>query len=319
MLRYIVGRLLATIPVLLVVAVIVFVLMRVAPGDPALAIMGIEAPDEAIRDFRIVLGLDKPMHVQFFVWAGKMLRGDLGYSALARSHSSGKISTNIGKRWQPSLVIAVSATAAMAVLGVPLGVLAAYKANSLLDRGVVVFASLGFAMPVFWQGFLGIWLFALVLGWLPVLGYARIEDAGVLGYLKHLILPVSVLATSSMAIIARMTRSTVLEVLREDYVRTARAKGLAERKVLLVHALKPAFPPILTLLGLSFAGLIHGAIVVETVFAIPGLGMWVGTAMTLRDYNVIQALILYATIMFVLVNLLVDIAYAYLDPRIRYQ
>ena len=319
--RYILGRLLATIPVLGVVAVVVFVLLRVLPGDPALAIMGIEAPDEQLRDFRKYLGLDKPIHEQFIDWSSKMLTGDLGYSALSRSHSgsAGKISIALGKKWRPSLVVAVSATAATVILGVPLGVLAAYRFNSLLDRGIVTFASLGFAMPVFWQGFLAIWVFALILGWLPVLGYSDIENVGVLGYLKHLILPVSVLATSSMAVITRMTRSTVLEVLAEDYVRTARAKGLAERKVLMVHALKPAFPPILTLIGLNLAGLIHGAILIETIFAIPGLGSWAGLSMGIRDYNVIQVLILYAAIMYVLVNLVIDIAYAYLDPRIRYQ
>ena len=311
--RYIAVRLLSAIPVMLVVAVVTFSLVRLAPGDPSLNVLGPTATRDEVLRLRKELGLDDPIATQFFRWAGQILRGDLGYSI-----AHGPVAEIIGNRWPPTVALAASATVVAVALAVPLGVLAAYKANSLLDRGIVVFASLGFAMPVFWQGFLAIWLFALVLGWLPVLGYARVGDEGVLSYVEHLILPVSVVAVNFMALVARMTRSTVLEVLSEDYVRTARAKGLRERAVLMRHALKVAFPPVLTVIGLGFGGLLTGTILVETLFSIPGIGSWVGVALRARDANVIQAVILLSALIYVVVNLVVDIAYAYLDPRIRY-
>ena len=312
--RYILMRLLSAIPVLLVVAVVTFSLVRLAPGDPSLNILGPEATADDIERLRKELGWDDPVPVQFFKWARQMLRGDLGYTI-----GHGPVAEIIGNRWPPTVALGVSATVLAVLVAVPLGVLAAYKANSLIDRGVVVFASLGFAMPVFWQGFLAIWLFALILGWLPVLGYARLEDAGVFSYIKHLILPVSVIAVNFMALVTRMTRSTVLEVLNEDYVRTARAKGLSERLVLLRHALKVAFPPVLTVIGLGLGGLLTGTILIENLFSVPGIGSWVGLALQERDTNIIQAIILLSALVYVFANLVVDIAYAYLDPRIRYE
>ena len=312
--RYIVVRLLSAIPVLIVVAVVTFSLVRLTPGDPSLNILGPEATLDDIQRLRKELGLDDPVPVQFFRWARQILRGDLGYTI---GHSP--VAEIIADRWPPTVALAASATVLAVLVAVPLGVLAAYKANSLLDRGVVLFASLGFAMPVFWQGFLAIWLFALILGWLPVLGYVRIENAGAFSYVKHLILPVSVIAVNFMALVTRMTRSTVLEVLSEDYVRTARAKGLAERAVLLRHALKVAFPPVLTVIGLGLGGLLTGTILIETLFSVPGIGSWAGIALLQRDINIIQAIILLSALVYVVVNLVVDIAYAYLDPRIRYE
>ena len=311
--RYIVGRLLATFPVVIVVMLVTFSIVRLQPGDPSLYILGPQATRAEVMRLQEEMGWNDPFAEQFVKWAGQMLRFDLGYSI-----GHGKVAPILATRWPPTVALAGFSVLLAVVVAVPLGILAAYKANSLLDRGVVVFASLGWAMPVFWQGFLTIWLFALILGWFPVIGYARIGDGGVFSWAYHLILPVSVVAINFMALITRMTRSTMLEVLSEDYVRTARAKGLTEQVVLLRHALKVAFPTVLTVIALGFGGLLTGTILVESLFVIPGIGQWVGQALPARDINIITAVIILSAFIYVFVNLATDIAYAYLDPRIRY-
>ncbi len=311
--RYIATRLLSAIPVLILVVVFVFALLRLAPGDPAQLIAGDQATPEQIRAIRVSLDLDKPVPVQFFTWVGKLLRGDLGESVGKRV----PVSEIIGQRMAPTIVVAVISEVFAVLLGVPLGVLAAWKANSWIDRAVILFASVGFAMPVFWLAFLAIWLFSLNLGILPVLGYTDFDN-GLGPYLRHLVLPCATLGISLVALIARMTRATMLEVLREDYIRTARAKGLAEQIVVARHALKNASLPILTVIGLGVAGLLNGAIITETFFAIPGLGALIAQSILVRDYPVVQALLILATLIYVFVNIAIDLTYGYFDPRIRY-
>ena len=311
--RYVVTRLLSAIPVLILVVVFVFALLRLAPGDPAQMIAGDQATPEKIRAIRASLDLDKPIPVQFFTWVGKLLRGDLGESVGKRV----PVSEIIGQRMTPTIVVAVLSEVFAILLGVPLGILAAWKANSWIDKGVILFASIGFAMPVFWLAFLAIWLFSLNLGILPVLGYTDFDN-GLGTYLRHLVLPCVTLGISLVALIARMTRATMLEVLRADYVRTARAKGLTEQIVVSRHALKNAALPILTVVGLGVASLLNGAIITETFFAIPGLGALIAQSILVRDYPVVQALLILATLIYVFVNIAIDLAYAYFDPRIRY-
>ena len=311
--RYIATRLLSAIPVLILVVVFVFALLRVAPGDPAQLIAGEQASPEQMQAIRESLDLDKAIPVQFVTWLGKLLRGDLGESVGSRV----PVAEIIGQRMTPTIVVAVISEVFAVLLGVPLGIVAAWKANSWIDRAVILFASVGFAMPVFWLAFLAIWLFSLNLGILPVLGYTDFDN-GLVTYLRHLVLPCVTLGISLVALIARMTRATMLEVLREDYVRTARAKGLTEQIVVSRHALKNAALPILTVVGLGVAGLLNGAIITETFFAIPGLGALIAQSILVRDYPVVQALLILATLIYVFVNIAIDLAYAYFDPRIRY-
>ena len=311
--RYIATRLLSAIPVLILVVVFVFALLRLAPGDPAQLIAGDQATQEQLRAIRASLDLDKPVHVQFVTWLGKLVRGDLGESVGKRV----AVSEIIGQRMTPTLVVAIVSEVFAVVVGVPLGVLAAWKSNTWLDRAIILFASIGFAMPVFWLAFLAIWLFSLNLELLPVLGYTSIEN-GLGAYARHLVLPCATLGISLVALIARMTRATMLEVMRQDYIRTARSKGLTEQVVVLRHALKNASLPILTVVGLGIAWLLNGAIITETFFAIPGLGALIAQSILVRDYPVVQALLILATFIYVFVNMAIDLAYGYFDPRIRY-
>ena len=311
--RYIATRLLSAIPVLILVVVFVFALLRLAPGDPAQLIAGEQASPEQMQAIRVSLDLDKPVPVQFFTWVGKLVRGDLGESVGSRV----PVSEIIMQRLTPTVVVAIVSEVFAVVVGVPLGVLAAWKSNTWIDRAVILFASIGFAMPVFWLAFLSIWLFSLNLGILPVLGYTSLDN-GLASYARHLVLPCVTLGISLVALIARMTRSTMLEVMRQDYIRTARSKGLTEQVVVLRHALKNASMPILTVIGLGVAALLNGAIITETFFAIPGLGALIAQSILVRDYPVVQALLILATLIYVFVNMIVDLAYGYLDPRIRY-
>jgi peptide/nickel transport system permease protein len=312
-LQLVARRVLATIPVMAVVALTVFALLHLTPGDPAVIIAGDYATTQDIERIRAKLGLDRPLVTQAGIWLGNVVRGDLGTSI----YSGLPVSTLIGQRVGPTAALTALAMAISVALAVPLGVLAAWRQGSWLDRVVMVFSVSGFSMPVFWLGFLLVWVFAIQLGVLPVQGYQPVA-AGGWEFLRHLVLPALTLSLVYMALIARMTRASMLGVLREDYVRTAFAKGLPPRRVLLGHALKAASLPVVTIIGVGFALLIGGAVVTESVFAVPGLGRLTVDAILRRDYPVIQGVVLVVSAAYVLLNLAIDLAYVVLDPRIRY-
>lgn len=313
MIAYIIRRILATIPVLAVVALVVFVLLRIAPGDPAAIIAGHEATRDEVEQIRQHLGLDRPLPVQLAVWFKDILRGNLGESIVSRH----KVLDLIRQWAVPTISLAVLTEIFAISMAIPLGVLAAWKANTWIDRAVMVLASLGFSIPVFWLGFLLIFVFAIKLHLFPAAGYvAPTEGFG--AFLHRMIMPAFATGLVLMALITRMTRATVLEVLKEDYVRTARAKGLSEWAVLIRHALRNSALPIMTVIGLGLAGVLSGVVVTESVFAIPGLGRLLVNSILARDYPIIQGVILVVSAVYVFVNLLVDISYAYFDPRVRY-
>ncbi|MGJ7526285.1 ABC transporter permease [Variovorax sp. GB1P17] len=313
MLNFLLRRGLATVPVLLIVAVIVFLLLRMTPGDPAAAIAGDAANVQDIERIRAQLGLDAPIVSQFFGWLGHVLRGDLGYSYFYKM----SVTELIGQRLEPTLSVAAVTVVLTVLIAVPLGVLAASRRGGALDRFIMSASVLGFSVPVFVAGYLMIWLFSMQLGWLPSQGYNRIA-AGVGPWLRNLVLPCITLAVMYAALIARVTRAAVSEALTEDYVRTARAKGIPEWRMLTRHALANAAVPIATIIGLSVAGLIGGVVVTETIYAIPGLGQLTVDAVLSRDYPLIQGITLFFSLVYVVVNLLVDLSYLLLDPRIRY-
>ena len=310
---YIVRRLLAALPVLFIVVLIVFALLRLTPGDPARVIAGIEGTDQQVEDIRRGLGLDKSIPVQLWIYIKDILTGNLGESIGSRV----PVSRLIWERIPVTLSLTLLTELLAVGIAVPLGVLAAWKANSWIDRTVMVLSTLGFSVPLFFLGFLFIIVFGVKLHLFPVAGYAPLSE-GIGDYLRHLALPATATALVIMALIARMTRSSMLEVLREEYVRTAKAKGLSDRLILVRHALRNAALPIVTVIGLGFAGLLTGVVVTENVFAIPGLGRLIVSAMLARDYPVIQAGILLGSAVMVFVNLAIDISYAFFDPRIRY-
>jgi peptide/nickel transport system permease protein len=310
---YLFRRLLGTIPVILVVAVFIFLMLRLTPSDPAAIIAGDNANAEQVAKIRGQLGLDRPMIEQFFIWSGKVLTGDLGESFFFKK----SVASLIGERIEPTLSLAFFTILIAVLIAVPLGVLAAHRHGSWIDRVVMGFSVLGFSVPVFVIGYLLIYLFAVYLNWLPVQGYQRIAE-GVGGWAQRLILPSLTLGVIYIALIARMTRASLLEVLSEDYIRTARAKGQSERKVLFRHALRNAAVPIVTVIGLGVALLIGGVVVTESVFTIPGLGRLTVDAVLARDYPTIQAVILLFSFVYVMINLAVDMIYTLLDPRIRY-
>lgn len=313
MLGFILRRILATIPVVLVVAIFVFLMLRMTPADPAAIIAGDNANAEQVAAIRKQLGLDQPIYTQFFIWSGKLLQGDFGESFFFKK----TVASLIADRVQATLSLAFFTIVLAVMIAVPIGVLAAAKQGSWIDRIVMGFSVMGFSVPVFVIGYLLIYVFAIQLNWLPVQGYTRIE-LGVWEWGKRLILPAVTLSVVYVALIARMTRTSMLEVLSEDYVRTARAKGQIERKVLFRHALRNAAVPIVTVIGLGIALLIGGVVVTESVYTIPGLGRLTVDAVLARDYPVIQAVILLFSLIYVMVNLAVDIIYTVLDPRIRY-
>ncbi len=313
MLAEILRRLMATIPVMAVVALAVFGLLHLTPGDPAVIIAGDYATTDDIERIRSKLGLDKPFLTQVGIWLGQVLRGDLGTSIF----SGLPVTKLIGQRAEVTIVLTLYAMLISVCLGVPLGIIAAWKQGSWLDRAVMIFAVSGFSMPVFWLGFLLVYVFAISLAWLPVQGYAPLAG-GLAGTLRHLTLPAVTLSVVYMALIARMTRASMLGVLSEDYIRTAFAKGLAPRGVLVRHALKNASLPVVTIIGIGFALLIGGAVVTESVFALPGLGRLTVDAIIRRDYPVIQGVILIVSGVYVMINLVIDVLYVVLDPRIRY-
>jgi len=310
---YILRRLLATIPVMLVVALFVFLLLHLTPGDPAAIIAGDDATPDEIDGVRRQLGLDRPIWEQFGIYIMNLLRGDLGTSIF----SNLPVTTLVMQRLEPSVVLAISTLVVAVVFAIPLGVIAAWKVRSLIDRVVMGFSVLGFALPVFLVGYLMIYVFAIELRWLPVQGYRPLAD-GFVGTLRSITLPSLALGMVYMALIARITRASMLEVLSEDYIRTAHAKGVAKPVVLLKHALKNAAVPIVTVIGIGFALLISGVVITETVFNIPGLGRLTVDAIMKRDYPIIQGLIIIFAGTKVLVNLVIDISYTFFDPRIRY-
>jgi peptide/nickel transport system permease protein len=313
MLPYIGRRLLATIPVMAVVAVVVFSLLRLAAGDPAAIIAGDNATSQDVAAIRARLGLDRPLAEQFTIWVGRVVRGDFGESFFFKK----QVSELILDRVEPTLALSVCTLVLTIALAVPLGVLAAWRRGSWIDRSVMGFSVLGFSVPVFVIGYVLIYVFAIELAWLPVQGYQRIGD-GIGGFLERLVLPSITLAVVFVALIARITRASVLEVLNADHVRTARAKGLGELPVLLRHVLRNAAVPIVTVIGIGIAVLIGGVVVTESVYGIPGLGRLTVDAVLARDYPTVQAVILVFSVVYVLINLLVDLSYTVLDPRIRY-
>jgi peptide/nickel transport system permease protein len=313
MFNFILRRLLATIPVLLIVAVLVFLMLRLAPGDPAAILAGDAASTEQIARIRAELGLNRPIVVQFGIWVGNMLSGDLGESFYYKM----KVAKLIGQRLEPTLALA-SLTILFAILvSVPLGVVAAWRFGGWFDRSLMGFSVLGFSVPVFVLAYILIYVVSLRWGLLPVQGYQRIGD-GFWPFLRHLILPSVTLSVIYIALIARVTRASVLEALGEDYIRTARAKGLPEFRVLVHHGLANAAVPIVTVIGIGIALLIGGVVVTESVYAIPGLGRLTVDAVLARDFPTIQGVILFFSFAYVLLNLLIDLSYVFLDPRIRY-
>jgi peptide/nickel transport system permease protein len=313
MFSYVLRRLAATIPVMVIVAVLVFLMLRLTPSDPAAIIAGDNANAEQVAEIRKRLGLDQPILTQFVIWSSKTLQGDLGESFFFKK----QVAELILDRLEPTLSLAFFTILLAVLIAIPLGVLAAYRHGSWLDRIVMGFSVLGFSVPVFVIGYALIYVFAIELNWLPVQGYQRLAQ-GLGGWLQRLILPSVTLSVIYVALIARITRTSVLEVMNEDYIRTARAKGQTERKVLVRHALANAAVPIVTVIGLGVALLIGGVVVTESVYTIPGLGRLTVDAVLARDYPTIQAVILLFSLTYVLINLLVDITYTFFDPRIRY-
>ncbi|MDQ2089843.1 ABC transporter permease [Marimonas arenosa] len=311
---YILKRILSTIPVMIIVALFVFLMLRLAPGDPAAVIAGDYATAEDVERIREQLGLNEPIPVQMYKWVAQLASGDLGTAIFSKL----PVTTLIGQRLEPTLLLALSTITFTVLVAVPLGTLAAYKAGSWVDRFVMLFSVAGFSVPVFVLGYVLIYLLSMQLKILPVQGYKSPFEHGFIEFFRHIILPTLTLSVIYIALIARMTRASVQEVLQEDYVRTARAKGQSEFKILLRHALRNAAVPIVTVIGLGIALMIGGVVVTESVFNIPGLGRLVLDAVLARDYPVIQGLILFFSFVYILINLLIDLSYTLFDPRIRY-
>ncbi|HEV2675125.1 MAG TPA: ABC transporter permease [Aliidongia sp.] len=318
MLAYILRRVLATIPIMAVVGLFVFSLLYLAPGDPASIIAGDQASPADIERIRVALGLDRPFLIRFGAWVWDVLRGDLGTSIFTNM----PVTTMIGQRIQPTLSLMAITLVLSLVTAIPLGVVAAWKQGSSIDRFCMIISTAGFSVPVYVIGYVLAYVFALDgfelgIGFFPVQGYTPIQD-GIRPWFMNLVLPSIALGMVYMALIARITRATMLEVLSQEYVRTARAKGANQGSILFVHALKNAAVPIVTVVGIGFASLIGGAVVTESVFAIPGLGRLTVDAITRRDYPIIQGIVLMFSFVYVLVNLGVDLLYTLFDPRIRY-
>jgi peptide/nickel transport system permease protein len=317
MFQFVLRRLLAVLPVLLVVSLVVFLILRLAPGDPAAVIAGNSATNAEIDRIREQLGLDRSILSQYFIWVGRVFQGDLGYSY----YLSKPVTELIAQRIEPTLSLAAGTLVLAIAVAIPLGTIAAWRMGGWLDKILSGFSVAGFSVPVFVIGYLLIYLFAIRLEWLPVQGYKALfgpKGASLWEWMRQLILPWMTLAMIYVALIARVTRASVSEALTEDYIRTARAKGLTERVVLLRHALSNAAVPIVTVIGIGVALLIGGVVVTETVYAIPGLGMLTVDAVLNRDFPVIQGLVLLFSCAYVFINLMVDLSYLFLDPRIRY-
>ncbi len=313
MFAYVIRRTIATIPVVAIVALFVFSLLYITPGDPAAVIAGDLATAETIAKIRAGLRLDDPFAVRFGTWLWGVLRGDLGVSIFTNQ----PVSLMISQRIEPTLMLSLCTLLVTIVFAVPMGVVAAWKAGTWIDRAIMAFAVMGFSVPVFVLAYLLILGFSIQLEWLPVQGYTPLSK-GLLPFLRSMTLPALALGIVYMALIARITRASMLEVMAQDYIRTAEAKGLHQDEVLLGHALKNAAVPIVTVIGIGIALLISGVVVTETVFAIPGLGRLTVDAILRRDYPIIQGVVLLFSFVYVVVNLLIDLSYTLLDPRIRY-
>ncbi len=314
MASYVLRRLLGALLILLGVSVLVFALLHLIPGDPVLAMLGHEADPRAVRALRLELGLDRPLHVQYLEWLGRVLRGNLSRSI--QTHES--VARLILERFPATLELAAAALLVGVAAGIPAGVVSARWRNSVADYVATSAALFGVSMPNFWLGILLILLFSLYEEWLPPGGHVSFA-ADPLGNLRYLVMPAIVLAVQIAGVVTRMVRSSVLEVLAQDYVRTARSKGLGERPVFYRHALKNALIPVTTVLGLQLGALLGGAVITETIFSWPGIGKFLVDAIFSRDFPIVQGIVLLVTVFFILANLVVDVAYVYLDPRIRYR
>ena len=312
MTAYIFKRVLAVIPILIFVGIATFSLVHIAPGDAANIMAGDYAGPDDVKLIRAELGLDKPVATQFVEWASRTLRGDFGKSI----YSGRTVAELVSQRLEPTISLTIVGGILAVLLGIPLGVFAAWRAGSRWDRGIQIFAALGISVPGFWLGFIFILLFAVYLRWFPVIGYVSVTE-DFTGWIRSITLPVSLLAISGSSIIIRMTRGSILEVLREDFIRTARAKGLANRPVLFRHALRAGAIPIITVIGTLAGALITGVVVTETVFTIPGLGRLVAETVQNRDFPVVQSMLMLLASFYVFINLMVDLAYVFFDPRVR--
>ncbi|MEM2084185.1 MAG: ABC transporter permease [Nitrososphaerota archaeon] len=311
--RYVIRRLLALIPVLLIVGLIGFLILNLIPGDPALVILGPEATLDQVAKLRKELGLDMPIYIRLFYWYLKLFRLDLGNSIFL----SRPVIKAIFERLQPTILLSLISLIIASVIGVTTGIFAALKRGTWIDTFFTSLSVLGLSIPSFWLSLIMIIIFGVWLKWFPVAGYVPIKE-GLLNSLKTLILPSLVLGFVSSAFISRVTRSSMLDVLNQDYIKVAHAKGLKKKDVIIKHALRNAILPIITVMGLTLGNLMSGAVIVETVFAIPGVGQLVLSSIQRRDYPLTQGILLFTATIFVLINLLVDIFYALLDPRIRY-
>jgi len=313
MLAYVLRRVLLAVPVMFVVAAGVFLLLYLTPGDPVSVILGPDASPQQAQELRQRLGLDQPVPVQIFRWFGRLLHGDLGQSI----YLNRPVTQTLLERAEPTLMLTLLATLFAILLGLPIGILSATRAGSWTDLGAMLVALGGISMPSFWVGLNLIFLFAVVLGVLPVAGYQPLSR-GLWENLRYLLLPAVTLGFAQAALLARMARSMMLEVLREDYVRTARSKGVVERKVVLSHALRNAMVPLVTVMGLTFAILMGGAVITEQVFNIPGIGRLLVQSVLRRDYPVVQGIVLVIAFNYVVINLAVDVLYGLFDPRVRH-
>ena len=314
--RYLARRLLLLVPVLLGVSVVVFLVLHLSPGDPAEIMLGAQANKEDLARLRAELGLTEPLHVQYVKWLGHVARGDLGRSLWMKRPVLGEVL----QRLKATLILTGTALLLSTLGGIALGVASATRPNSVLDRLSAVGSLFGASMPVFWLGIVLMVIFSLWLGWLPAAGmYAPYGGGDLSDLLAHLVLPALTLGAASITIIARLTRSTMLEVLGQDYIRTARAKGLVEQRVVVRHGLKNALIPIVTVVGVQAGYLLGGAVLTETVFAWPGVGTLMVQGILARDFPLVQGCVLVVALSFVLINLAVDLLYSWLDPRIRYE
>ncbi|MGI5851528.1 MAG: ABC transporter permease [Clostridiaceae bacterium] len=314
MIRFIIKRLLSVLPVLIIVVTLVFFLMRIIPGDPATLMLGDDAAPEDILAFREMMGLNDPMLKQYINYVKDILTGDWGDSLYYKT----PVFDNIMKRMEPTILLMLYSTFLSVSIGIPFGIIAAKRRNSIADYSLTTISIFGTSIPVFWLGIMMIYLFGVKMMWFPVQGYIPIEKGGLWKALYSLTMPSFALGFQHISSIARYTRSTMLDVMNNDYVRTARAKGLTETKVYYKHALKNSLAPVVTLVGFSMAGMLGGSVVTETVFNIPGMGKLAYDSLMRRDYTQEQAIILFVAIIFILTNILLDIIYKWLDPRIEF-
>ncbi len=313
MLRFIVRRIILIIPVCFGISVLVFLLIHLVPGDPARVMLGLQANEQKVAEIHKELGLDRPLPVQYADWLGHLLRGDMGESYLTGESVAGAV---FG-RMPATLTLTVAAFLTSLLIAIPIGIISATRPYTRTDYGAMLFTQLGVAIPEFWLGIMLILVFSLYLGWVPPSGYTSIWDDPA-GWFKHLILPAVTVGVINAAVLTRFLRSSMMEVMHQDFIRTARAKGVVERQVIALHALKNALIPTVTVIGLQFAFMLGGVVVVEVIFAWPGVGRLALDAIYRRDYPMVQGSVLAVALTFVVINLIVDVLYAYLDPRIKY-